>query len=39
LILVTHDLDLANKTQRIINIKGGKIISDKATIFVQNNNN
>jgi putative ABC transport system ATP-binding protein len=31
LILVTHDLDLANKTGRIIKIKGGRIISDEAT--------
>jgi putative ABC transport system ATP-binding protein len=28
LVLVTHDLDLAAKTQRIIKIKGGKIVSD-----------
>jgi putative ABC transport system ATP-binding protein len=28
LILVTHDLDLALKTERIIKMKGGKIISD-----------
>ncbi len=28
LILVTHDLDLASKTERIIKMKGGKIISD-----------
>ena len=28
LVLVTHDLDLAAKTQRIVGIKGGKIISD-----------
>jgi putative ABC transport system ATP-binding protein len=28
LILVTHDLDLASKTDRIIRMKGGKIISD-----------
>ena len=26
LVLVTHDLDLAAKTQRIIRIKGGKLI-------------
>jgi putative ABC transport system ATP-binding protein len=32
LILVTHDLDLANKTGRIIKIKGGRIISDEATV-------
>lgn len=31
LILVTHDLDLANKTGRIIRIKGGKILSDEST--------
>ena len=31
LVVVTHDLDLAAKTQRIIKIKGGKIISDTAT--------
>jgi putative ABC transport system ATP-binding protein len=31
LILVTHDADLASKTQRIIRIKGGKIISDERT--------
>jgi putative ABC transport system ATP-binding protein len=29
LILVTHDLDLAAKTQRIVKIKGGKIVSDE----------
>jgi putative ABC transport system ATP-binding protein len=29
LILVTHDLDLAQKTQRVIRMKGGKIISDQ----------
>ena len=32
LVVVTHDLDLAAKTQRIIRIKGGKIISDAASI-------
>jgi putative ABC transport system ATP-binding protein len=31
LILVTHDLDLASKTQRIIRIKGGRIVSDEPT--------
>jgi putative ABC transport system ATP-binding protein len=30
LIMVTHDLELAAKCQRIIQIKGGKIISDLA---------
>lgn len=28
LVLVTHDMDLASRTERIIRIKGGKIISD-----------
>jgi len=28
LVLVTHDLELAAKTQRIIRIKGGKLIAD-----------
>ena len=32
LILVTHDFDLANKTGRIIKLKGGRIVSDEATV-------
>lgn len=32
LILVTHDIDLAAKTQRIIRIKGGKIVEDTPTL-------
>jgi putative ABC transport system ATP-binding protein len=31
LVLVTHDLELAGKTQRIIRIKGGKLIADELT--------
>lgn len=31
LVLVTHDLDLAQKTNRIIKLKGGKIVSDIQT--------
>lgn len=31
LILVTHDLELANKTGRIIKIRGGRIVSDEPT--------
>jgi len=31
LVLVTHDLELAAKTQRIIRIKGGKLIADEKT--------
>jgi len=29
--LVTHDMDLSSKTQRIIRIKGGNLISDERT--------
>lgn len=29
LILVTHDLDLASKTQRVIHMKGGKLLTDE----------
>jgi putative ABC transport system ATP-binding protein len=32
LILVTHDLELANKTGRIIKLKGGKVIADQPTL-------
>ncbi len=32
LVLVTHDLDLANKTQRVIQLKGGKVIADRQTM-------
>lgn len=32
LILVTHNLELAAKTQRIVKIKGGKIVSDEKTL-------
>lgn len=31
LVLVTHDLELAHKTNRIIRLKGGEIISDTRT--------
>ncbi|NEU09067.1 ABC transporter ATP-binding protein [Flavihumibacter sp. R14] len=32
LVLVTHDLDLASKTQRIIRLKGGVVVSDERTV-------
>jgi putative ABC transport system ATP-binding protein len=32
LVLVTHDLELAEKTNRIIRIKGGVIVSDTLTL-------
>jgi putative ABC transport system ATP-binding protein len=31
LVLVTHDDELAARTQRIIHVKGGRIISDEPT--------
>jgi putative ABC transport system ATP-binding protein len=31
LVLVTHDLEMASKTQRIIRIKGGSLVSDVET--------
>lgn len=31
LVLVTHDLEMASKTQRIIRIKGGSLVSDLET--------
>ena len=31
LVVVTHDLELAAKTQRIIRLKGGKLVSDKVS--------
>ena len=33
LVLVTHDLELAEKTNRIIRIKGGHIVSDEAVLM------
>jgi len=36
LVLVTHDLELAAKTDRIIRIKGGTVVSDQLTAVVSN---
>jgi putative ABC transport system ATP-binding protein len=35
LVIITHDLDLANRTQQICRLKGGKIVSNKKTIVGQ----
>jgi putative ABC transport system ATP-binding protein len=35
LVLVTHDLDLASKTGRILRMRGGKMISDENTSSYQ----
>ncbi|MDO3640886.1 MAG: ABC transporter ATP-binding protein [Mucilaginibacter sp.] len=32
LVVVTHDLELAAKTQRILRIKGGKLVGDDLTV-------
>lgn len=36
LILVTHDLDLANLTQRTIRLRGGEVISDEENKTIKN---
>ena len=32
LVLVTHDLELARQTNRIIRLKGGKIVADQLNV-------
>lgn len=34
LVIITHDLDLANRTQQILRLKGGKIISNEKTTLI-----
>lgn len=38
LVLVTHDLELASRTERILQMKNGKIVSDQKTTSVKLNN-
>lgn len=38
LILVTHDLELASKTERIIKMKGGRIVSDSPVKLISPSN-
>jgi putative ABC transport system ATP-binding protein len=33
LVLVTHDLELAARTQRVIRIKGGQVVDDRVKEF------
>ena len=32
LVIITHDLDLAARTQKILRLKGGKIVTNQTTI-------
>ncbi|MCL4153010.1 UNVERIFIED_CONTAM: hypothetical protein GTU68_054525 [Idotea baltica] len=34
LVIITHDLELANRTQQILRLKGGKIISNEKTATI-----
>ena len=39
LVIVTHNMDLAAKTDRVIKLKSGKIISDETKTLVKNHSN
>ena len=34
LVIITHDLDLANRTKQILRLKGGKIMTNERTVLV-----
>ena len=33
LVIITHDLELANRTQQILRLKGGKIVANEKTVY------
>ncbi len=35
LVIITHDLDLANRTQQILRLKGGKILSNQKIVAAE----
>lgn len=34
LVIITHDMDLANRTQQILRLKGGKVVIDQTSVKI-----
>ena len=34
LVIISHDLDLANRTQQILRLKGGQVLTNQPTVKV-----